>query len=147
MKLLIVESPAKAKTIGKYLGGTFKVLSSYGHVRGLPSEAGSVDPDKDFAMKYQILPKSSKQVSEIIKSASTADEIMLATDPDREGEAISWHIYELLKEKKAIKSSTSVRRVVFYEVTKSAVLKAVNNPRDLDLDLIYSQQARQALDY
>jgi len=147
MKLLIVESPAKAKTINKYLGSDYKVISSYGHVRGLPSEDGSVDTANGFAMRYQVLPKSGKQVAEIVKDASKADAIMLATDPDREGEAISWHIYELLRERKAISANTPVKRVVFNEITKKAVIDAVNNPRDLDLNLVYAQQARQALDY
>ncbi len=147
MKVLIVESPAKAKTINQYLGSDYKVISSYGHVRGLPSEEGSVDTEKGFAMHYTVLPKSQKQVAEIVRTASKADSIILATDPDREGEAISWHIYELLKEKKAITDSTPVKRVVFNEITKKAVKAAVESPRDLDLNLVYAQQARQALDY
>jgi DNA topoisomerase-1 len=114
MKVLIVESPAKAKTINQYLGSDYKVISSYGHVRGLPSEEGSVDTEKGFAMHYTVLPKSQKQVAEIVRTASKADSIILATDPDREGEAISWHIYELLKEKKAM-----VR-----EITKSVLVRA-----------------------
>lgn len=147
MKLLIVESPAKAKTINKYLGNDYKVISSYGHIRALPSEEGAVDTANNFAMRYKVLPKSSKQVDEIVRSAAKASSIMLATDPDREGEAISWHIYELLQQRKVISSTTPVKRVVFHEITKNAVLRAIEEPRDLDLNLVYAQQARQALDY
>ncbi len=147
MKLLIVESPSKAKTINTYLGKDFKVISSFGHVRGLPSAEGSVKPDENFTMSYEILDKSSKHVAEIVKSSKQADEIYLATDPDREGEAISWHIIEILKAKKAIPKGIPVRRVVFNEITKSAVTDAVNNPRDIDENLVQAQQTRQALDY
>lgn len=100
MNLLIVESPAKAKTIGKYLGPSYKVISSYGHVRALPSEEGAIDPEHDFAMRYEILPKAAKQIAVIVAEAKHSDHIYLATDPDREGEAISWHVLEILKQKK-----------------------------------------------
>lgn len=147
MKLVIVESPAKSKTINKYLGSGYKVLASMGHVRDLPSKDGSVRPDEDFAMTYEIDPGKSKTVQQIAKEAKEADEILLATDPDREGEAISWHVLESLKQKKAIKKNTAVHRVVFNEITKNAVLNAIKNPRDLDMSLVNAQQARRALDY
>jgi DNA topoisomerase-1 len=147
MNLLVVESPSKAKTIGKYLGKDFKVISSYGHVRGLPSETGSVDPDHDFAMKYEINKTSGKQVKIIVDSVKESDAIYLATDPDREGESISWHIVEVLKERKALKKPVPIKRVVFHEITKKAVLNAIDNPRDIDMDLVRAQQTRQALDY
>lgn len=147
MKLLIVESPSKAKTINQYLGKEFDVTSSYGHIRGLPSENGSVDPDKDFAMRYEILERSQVRVNDIVKKLQKCDEIYLATDPDREGEAISWHILEALKECNAIKPNMPIKRVVFYEITKKAVQAAIANPRDIDIDLVRAQQARQALDY
>lgn len=147
MKLLIVESPAKAKTIGKYLGSSYKVLSSYGHVRGIPSETGAVQTENDFVVKYQIVSKSPKNINDIISAAKFCDEIYMATDPDREGEAISWHIVELLKEKKAIKSTTKLQRVVFHEITPKAIKSAIANPRDINMDLVHAQQARQTLDY
>ncbi|AIF81145.1 DNA topoisomerase I [endosymbiont of Acanthamoeba sp. UWC8] len=147
MDLLIVESPAKAKTLGKYLGKDFSVLSSYGHVRSLPSESGSVDPDKEFAMHYEVMSRSAKHVEAIVKKVKDVDTIYLATDPDREGEAISWHILEILKKKKALKPTSKVKRVVFHEITKKAVLDAVSNPRDIDMSLVDAQQARLALDY
>ena len=146
MKLLVVESPAKAKTIGKYLGKGFKVISSYGHIRGLPSKQGAVNPDFDFALEYQVDPKSTKHISEIVRSVKQSDEIYLATDPDREGEAISWHILEVLKEKKVAKN-LPIKRVVFNEITKKAIQAAIKNSRDLDMNLVHAQQARQALDY
>ncbi|MBA8667008.1 type I DNA topoisomerase [Holosporaceae bacterium 'Namur'] len=147
MDLLIVESPAKAKTLGKYLGKDFSVLSSYGHVRSLPSESGSVDPDKEFAMHYEVMSRSAKHVEAIVKKVKDVDTVYLATDPDREGEAISWHILEILKKKKALKPTSKVKRVVFHEITKKAVLDAVSNPRDIDMSLVDAQQARLALDY
>lgn len=146
MKLLIVESPAKAKTINKYLGSDYTVISSHGHVRSLPSEEGAVKPDSDFAMEYKILPKSSKQVNTILSEAKKSDAIYLATDPDREGEAISWHIAEILRSKSVIKK-VPIKRVVFHEITKNAVLEAMNHARDIDLSLVEAQQTRQALDY
>ncbi len=147
MKLVIVESPAKAKTINKYLGNDFKVIASFGHIRDLPSKNGSVLPDEDFAMKYEISDKSSKYVNEILKSAKQADEVYLATDPDREGEAISWHVVEVLKKKKIITEDSKFKRIAFNEITKKAVLEAVASPRDVDSNLVNAQQARRALDY
>jgi DNA topoisomerase-1 len=147
MKLVIVESPAKAKTINKYLGNDYKVIASFGHIRDLPSKNGSVLPDEDFTMKYEISDKSSKYVNEIISSAKNASEIYLATDPDREGESISWHIMEVLKLKKVIKDDTKFKRIAFNEITKKAVLDAVANPRNVDSNLVNAQQARRALDY
>lgn len=147
MKLLVVESPSKAKTINQYLGNDFVVISSYGHLRGLPSEDGAVLPDQNFKMRFEILPKSAKQVAEIVKRYKSCDELLLATDPDREGEAISWHIVEALRDKNVLDKNIPIRRVVFHEITKQAVLNAVANPRDINQDLVESQQTRQALDY
>lgn len=147
MHLLIVESPAKAKTINKYLGKDFQVLASFGHIRDLPSKDGSVRPDEDFAMDYQISPDSTKHVKAITDAVKNADSIYLATDPDREGEAISWHIIEAMRQKKALKKDLPIHRVVFHEITKKAVTTAVANPRDIDMNLVNAQQARRALDY
>ncbi len=144
--LLIVESPAKAKTIKKYLGKDFEVLASYGHVRDLLAKEGAVDPAHEFAMTYALIEKNAKHVELIVKAFKAADALYLATDPDREGEAIAWHIYEILKHKKALKNKP-VYRVVFHEITKSAVNAAVANPRDISMDLVNAQQARRALDY
>ena len=144
--LVIVESPAKAKTISKYLGKDFDVLASYGHVRDLVPKEGAVDPDNQFAMKYQVIERNEKHVKAIIKALKKADALYLATDPDREGEAISWHLIELLKERKAL-DSKDVHRVIFHEITKQAVQEAVDNPRELSGDLVGAQQARRALDY
>ncbi len=144
--LVIVESPAKAKTIKKYLGKGFEVMASYGHVRDLVPKGGAVDPDQDFAMKYQVIDKNSKHVDAIAKAMKSADALFLATDPDREGEAISWHLFEILKNKKALKDKP-VQRVVFHEITKRAIQDAIEHPRELSLDLINAQQARRALDY
>jgi DNA topoisomerase-1 len=146
MDLVIVESPAKAKTINKYLGKDYKVLASYGHVRDLPSKNGSVDPDQDFAMIWDVDAKSKKQLSEITKAAKEADKLILATDPDREGEAISWHVLEVLKAKKALKDKP-VERVVFNAITKQSILEAMKNPRNLDGPLVDAYLARRALDY
>ncbi|MDT8310418.1 MAG: type I DNA topoisomerase [Methylophaga sp.] len=145
-KLVIVESPAKAKTIKKYLGNDVEVLASYGHVRDLLPKEGAVDPSNDFAMKYQIIDRNSKHVDAIAKAMKKADSLYLATDPDREGEAISWHLYELLKNKGVLKNK-EIHRVVFHEITKQAVNDAVANPRELSMDLVNAQQARRALDY
>ena len=145
--LLIVESPAKAKTIGKYLGSDYKVIASFGHIRDLPSKNGSVDPDNDFAMLYEISAKSTKHVKEIVDSAKNCQKLILAPDPDREGESIAWHILEALKQKKAIKASTQIERVVFNAITKNSVLEAIKKPRQIDMDLVNAQQARRALDY
>lgn len=144
--LVIVESPAKAKTISKYLGKDFDVMASYGHVRDLVPKEGAVDPDNGFAMKYQIIERSEKHVDAIVRALKNANALYLATDPDREGEAISWHLVELLKERNALDNKT-VHRVVFHEITKHAVLAAIDNPRDISSDLVSAQQARRALDY
>ncbi len=144
--LVIVESPAKAKTIEKYLGKDFNVLASYGHVRDLVPKEGAVDPDNNFAMKYEVIERNQKHVQNISKALKEADALYLATDPDREGEAISWHLYELLNEKKLIKDKP-VHRVVFHEITKKAVTEAIAHPEQLSINLINAQQARRALDY
>jgi len=146
MNLVIVESPAKAKTINKYLGPDFQVLASYGHVRDLPSKDGSVKPDEDFAMTWDVDGKSAKRLTEIAKAAEGADRLILATDPDREGEAISWHVLEVLRSKKKLKDKP-VERVVFNAITKSAVLEAMANPRQIDDALVDAYLARRALDY
>jgi DNA topoisomerase I len=144
--LVIVESPAKAKTIEKYLGKDFGVLASYGHVRDLVPKGGAVDPDNGFAMKYRIIERNEKHVNAIIKALKKADALYLATDPDREGEAISWHLVELLKERGAL-AAKPVYRVVFHEITKNAIIEAIQKPRDISDDLVGAQQARRALDY
>ncbi len=146
MNLVIVESPAKSKTIEKYLGKDFQVLASYGHVRDLVPKEGAVDPEHDFAMKYQVIERNDKHVKEIAKRMAKADALYLATDPDREGEAISWHLYELLKERNKLKDKP-VYRVVFHEITKRAIQDAIAHPRELSQDLVNAQQARRALDY
>ncbi len=147
MSLVIVESPTKAKTINKYLGQGYKVISSFGHIRDLPSKDGSVLPDEDFKMLYQVSPKSSKHVKEIVDEAKKTDEILLASDPDREGESIAWHIAEILHQKKAIKKDTKVKRIVFHEITKNSVSAAIQSAREIDMNLVNAQQARRALDY
>lgn len=144
--LVIVESPAKAKTIEKYLGKDFKVLASYGHVRDLVPKEGAIDTEHNFEMKYQLIERNEKHVEKIIKALSKADALHLATDQDREGEAISWHLYELLKEK-GLLENVEVHRVVFNEVTKRAIQQAIASPRELSYNLINAQQARRALDY
>ncbi|KAB0681843.1 type I DNA topoisomerase [Aureimonas leprariae] len=146
MDLVIVESPAKAKTINKYLGSNYKVLASYGHVRDLPAKDGSVLPDADFAMSWEVGKPSQKRLSEIADAAKKADAVVLATDPDREGEAISWHVLEVLRQKRAI-GKKPVRRVVFNAITKSAVLDAMAKPREIDEPLVDAYLARRALDY
>lgn len=145
--VVIVESPAKCKTINKYLGKDYKVLASYGHIRDLPSKDGSVVPDEDFAMKYYVPKDSQKRLKDIKDAVKGAESLILATDPDREGEAISWHVYDALKASKAINANTKIQRVSFNSITKKAVTEAMENPRDLDMDLVNSQQARRALDY
>jgi DNA topoisomerase-1 len=145
MKLVVVESPAKAKTIEKYLGSGHRVLASFGHVRDLPPKDGSVDPDKAFEMLWQVSPDRSKQMRAIADEAKKADTLILATDPDREGEAISWHVQEVLRQKKALPSN--VQRVTFNAITNSAVTEAMKKPRGLDEDLIDAYKARRALDY
>ncbi|MHB9100714.1 MAG: type I DNA topoisomerase [Sulfuricella sp.] len=144
--LLIVESPSKAKTLKKYLGKDFEILASYGHVRDLVPKQGSIDTEHDFKMKYQLIERNAKHVEAITKAVKLADNIYLATDPDREGEAIAWHLAEILKSKKLLAKKT-VKRVVFHEITQSAVLAAVANPRDILMPLVNAQQARRALDY
>jgi DNA topoisomerase-1 len=146
MNVVVVESPAKAKTINKYLGKDYTVLASYGHVRDLPSKDGSVRPDEDFAMDWEVDPKSSKRLSDIAAALKGADRLILATDPDREGEAISWHVLDVLNRKKAIKDA-KVQRVVFNAITKSAVTEAMAHPRDIDMELVEAYLARRALDY
>ncbi|MBB1178125.1 type I DNA topoisomerase [Pseudomonas sp. FW305-3-2-15-E-TSA4] len=146
MNLVIVESPAKAKTINKYLGSDYEVLASYGHVRDLPSKDGSVLPDDDFSMHWEADAKGAKRLSEIAEAAKRADRVILATDPDREGEAISWHVLEVLNKKKALKD-TQVERVTFNAITKSAVLDAMAKPRQIDMELVEAYLARRALDY
>ena len=146
MKLVIVESPAKAKTINKYLGSDFKVLASYGHVRDLPAKDGSVRPDEDFDMSWEIDGKAAKRLSEIAEAAKGADRLILATDPDREGEAISWHVLEILNKKRGLKD-IPVERVVFNAITKSSILEAMTHPRQLDMELVNAYLARRALDY
>ena len=147
MKLVVVESPSKAKTIEKYLGKDFQVRASYGHICDLPSKSGSVLPEQDFAMIYQMPEKSVRYFQKLASAAKEAKEIYLATDPDREGEAISWHVMRTLKEQKVISDAIPVRRVVFHEITKKAVQEAIRNPRDIDVNLVDAQQARRALDY
>jgi DNA topoisomerase I len=144
--LVIVESPAKAKTIKKYLGKDFEVLASYGHVRDLVPKEGAVDPKQNFAMRYQILEKNEKHVQAIARALKKSDSLFLATDPDREGEAISWHLTELLKDLKAL-DNKEVHRVVFYEITRNAIREAIQKPREISQDLVNAQQARRALDY
>ncbi|MGP1281529.1 MAG: type I DNA topoisomerase, partial [Parasphingopyxis sp.] len=145
MKLVVVESPAKAKTIEKYLGGDYRVLASYGHVRDLPPKDGSVDPDNGFAMTWQAYADKTKQLKAITDAAKEAEELILATDPDREGEAISWHVQEVLEKRKAL--PPKVERVAFNAITKAAVLEAIAHPRELDEDLVDAYRARRALDY
>jgi DNA topoisomerase-1 len=145
LKLVVVESPAKAKTIEKYLGTGHRVLASFGHVRDLPPKDGSVDPEDGFDMQWQVSPDRSKQLRAITEEAKRADTLILATDPDREGEAISWHVQEVLRHKKALPSK--VQRVTFNAITNSAVTEAMKNPRGLDEDLIDAYRARRALDY
>ena len=144
--LVIVESPAKAKTIGKYLGKDFDVMASYGHVRDLVPKEGAVDPDQGFAMKYQVIERNEKHVKSIVRALKKADALYLATDPDREGEAISWHLTELLKERKAL-DDKEVHRVIFHEITKDAIKEAIDHPRSISSELVSAQQARRALDY
>src|SRR5450432_334487 len=146
MNVVVVESPAKAKTINRYLGPGYTVLASYGHVRDLPSKDGSVRPDEDFAMAWEVDGKSAKRLSDIAAALKGADRLILATDPDREGEAISWHVLEDLKRRKAIKGA-AVERVVFNAITRSAVTEAMKSPRQIDMELVDSYLARRALDY
>ena len=144
--LVVVESPAKAKTIQKYLGKDYEVLASYGHVRDLPPKKGSVNPDDDFSMTYAPIEKNARHIEQIAKLLKKSDSLLLATDPDREGEAISWHIHQLMKERNLLKDK-EVRRIFFNEITKSAIQDAIAHPRDVSMDLVNAQQARRALDY
>src|ERR1700691_4475295 len=146
MNVLIVESPAKAKTINKYLGSGYKVLASFGHIRDLPSKDGSVQPDHDFAMSWEVDDRAQKRIKEIADAVKGADKLILATDPDREGEAISWHVLEVLKKKRA-PGDTKVERVVFNAITRSAVLDAIAHPRAIHVELVDAYLARRALDY
>ncbi|HEX3860442.1 MAG TPA: type I DNA topoisomerase [Stellaceae bacterium] len=147
MNVVVVESPAKAKTINKYLGHDYKVIASYGHVRDLPAKDGSVLPDDDFSMSWEVDGKAEKRMREIAEAVRGADRLFLATDPDREGEAISWHIREVLKARRALKKDIDVKRVVFNEVTRNAVLDAFEHPREIDGELVDAYLARRALDY
>ena len=147
VNLLIVESPAKSKTIGKYLGDKFNILASFGHMRGIPSKKNAVRPGENFAIDYEMTEQGAKHSDKLITAAKSSEKIYLATDPDREGEAIAWHVNEILKEKGALSGDKEVVRVVFNEITKKAVKYAVDNPKDIDLDLVNAQVARQSLDY
>ncbi|MDG1438438.1 MAG: DNA topoisomerase, partial [Emcibacteraceae bacterium] len=147
MKTVIVESPAKAKTINKYLGKDYKVLASFGHIRDLPSKDGSVDTDNDFEMKWAVDSDSKKRIKDIADSTKDSDELILATDLDREGEAIAWHVLEVLNAKRGVMKDVTVKRVVFNEITKTAILKAMDEPRDVDQEMVDAYLARRALDY
>ena len=146
MNVVVVESPAKASTINKYLGPDFVVLASYGHVRDLPPKDGSVRPDENFEMTWAVTEGAEKNIRAIGKALKNSDHLYLATDPDREGEAISWHVMDELKGRNLL-NGIAVERVVFTEITKSAVLAAMANPRQLDNDLVDAYRARRALDY
>jgi len=147
MPVVVVESPAKAKTINKYLGPNYTVLASYGHVRDLPPKDGSVDTDNDFEMKWEVATDSKKHLKAISDALKEDNNLILATDPDREGEAISWHLEETLRKRKIIKKDTPVSRVVFNAITKTAVTEAMKNPRAVDMELVEAYLARRALDY
>src|SRR5881628_2461337 len=142
MNIVVVESPSKAKTIKKYLGPGYEVLASFGHVRDLPPKDGSVDPNNDFHMLWEVDDKSQKRLNDIARAVKDADKLVLATDPDREGEAISWHVLEVLKEKRALKQQ-DVERVVFNAITKQAVLDAMKHPRKIDSALVDAYLARR----
>src|SRR5437879_4884236 len=146
MNVVVVESPAKAKTINKYLGPGYEVLASFGHVRDLPAKDGSVDPAHDFRMIWEVDGKAAKRLADIARAVKSAKKLILATDPDREGEAISWHVLEVLKQKHALKAQ-AVERVVFNAITKQAVAEAMRNPRGIDRALVDAYLARRALDY
>src|SRR5262245_6301915 len=147
MAVVVVESPAKARTINKYLGPGYTVLASYGHVRDLPSKDGSVDPEQEFAMTWEVPPESQKHVRAIAEALARDGKLILATDPDREGEAISWHLLEALTKRRAIRKETEVARVVFNAITRNAVTQAMQQPRGIDQDLVQAYLARRALDY
>ena len=146
MTVVVVESPAKAKTINKYLGKDFKVIASYGHIRDLPSKDGSVRPDEDFALDWETDAKGAKHLKEIADALKGHDKLILATDPDREGEAISWHVLEALNKRRALKGM-EVERVTFNAITKDSVLKAMAEPREINMELVDAYLARRALDY
>ena len=146
MNIVVVESPSKAKTINKYLGPGYEVLASFGHIRDLPPKDGSVDPENDFRMLWEVDAKSNQRLNDIARALKGADKLILATDPDREGEAISWHVLEVLKEKKALKDQ-KIERVVFNAITKQAVTEAMKHPREIDGALVDAYLARRALDY
>src|ERR1700742_58403 len=146
MNVLVVESPAKAKTINKYLGSGYRVLASFGHIRDLPSKDGSVKPDEDFAMTWEVDARAQKRIKDIADALKKADKLILATDPDREGEAISWHVLQVLNQKNALKG-IPVERVVFNAVTKNALLEAIQHPREINEELVDAYLARRALDY
>ena len=147
MPVVVVESPAKAKTINKYLGSDYTVLASYGHVRDLPAKNGSVDPEHDFEMTWEVGTDSRKHLKAIADALKADNSLILATDPDREGEAISWHLEDALRKRRILKKDTPVRRVVFNAITKSAVTEAMENPRKVDAPLVEAYLARRALDY
>ena len=147
MAVVVVESPAKAKTINGYLGQGYTVLASYGHVRDLPAKDGSVDPMNGFEMTREVDPKAQRHVRAIAEALKDDDQLILATDPDREGEAISWHLLEALRKRRAVKKTTEVRRVVFNAITRRAVTEAMAHPRDIDMELVEAYLARRALDY
>src|SRR5919112_337966 len=146
MNIVVVESPAKAKTINKYLGPGYEVLASFGHVRDLPAKDGSVDPEANFRMIWEVDAKSQKRLNDIARAVKGADKLILATDPDREGEAISWHVLEALNEKRVLKG-VPVERVTFNAITKDAVQAALRQPRQIDQALVDAYLARRALDY
>src|SRR3974377_1774887 len=146
MNIVVVESPAKAKTINKYLGPGYEVVASFGHIRDLPAKNGSVDPEANFRMIWEVDPKSNKRINDVANALKGASKLILATDPDREGEAISWHVLQVLKDKKALKSQ-AVERVVFNAITKQAVTDGMVHPRTIDQALVDAYLARRALDY
>src|SRR5215469_9371638 len=146
MNVLVVESPGKIKAISKYLGPDYKVLASFGHIRDLPSKDGSVKPDDDFSMTWEVDDRAQKRIKDIADAVKKADKLILATDPDREGEAISWHVLQVLNQRHALKGKP-VERVVFNAVTKNAVLDAIRNPREINAELVDAYLARRALDY
>ena len=147
MNLVIVESPTKARTIGKYLGRDYQILSSYGHVRSIPSRDKAVLPEKNFSVEYEINAKAQKNVKKIIDAVKKVKHIYIASDPDREGESIAWHIVQILKEKGVLKKDIPVKRIVFHEITKQSITEALAHPRNVDKHLVDAQQARTALDY
>src|SRR5690242_18388413 len=147
MKVVVVESPGKVKSINKYLGSGYKVLASFGHIRDLPPKDGSVKPDDDFAMSWEVDAKAQKRIKDIVDAVKNADKLILATDPDREGEAISWHVLEVLKQKKALRKDLKVERVAFNAITKAAVQEAIAHPREINEELVDAYLARRALDY